>query len=131
MPAVTSVGPVAERWSRLGPSPSILSAICLTLSTMSVTSSRTPARLENSCSTPSILIEVTAAPWSEDSSTRRSELPSVIPKPRSSGSATNTARRRLSPPPTFFSSALGFFSSCQFFALTAMFIPWQLGAVGP
>ena len=83
---------------------------------------------ENSCSTPSILIEVTAAPWSEDRSTRRSELPSVIPKPRSSGSATNTARRRLSPPDAFFSSALGFFSSCQFFALTAMFIPWQLGA---
>ena len=88
-PAVTSPGPVAESWSRFGPSPSILSAICLTLRTMSVTSSRTPARLENSCSTPSILIEVTAAPWSDDSSTRRSELPSVRPKPRSSGSATN------------------------------------------
>src|SRR4051812_45081660 len=94
---------------------------------MSVTSSRTPARLLNSCSTPSILIEVTAAPWSEDRSTRRSELPSVIPNPRSSGSATNTARR-ISLPLAFFSSALGFFSSCQFFALTAMFIPWQLGA---
>src|SRR5438309_1890320 len=97
---------------------------------MSVTSSRTPARLENSCRTPSILIEVTAAPWSEDRSTRRSELPSVIPKPRSSGSATKTARR-LSPPPTFFSSELGFLSSCQFFALTAIFIPWQLGAEAP
>ena len=88
-----------------------------------MTSSRTPARLENSCSTPSILIEVTAAPWSDDSSTRRSELPSVRPKPRSSGSATNVALRRTSPP-AFFSSALGFFSSCQFFALTAMFLPW-------
>ena len=42
MPAVTSAGPVAESCSRLGPSPSILSAICLTLRTMSVTSSRTP-----------------------------------------------------------------------------------------
>src|SRR6476620_1061670 len=123
MPAVTSTGPVAERCRRLGPSPSILSAICLMLSTMSVTSSRTPVRLENSCSTPSILIEVIAAPWSELSSTRRSELPSVIPKPRSSGSATNTARRRLSPPPCFFSSALGFLSSCQFFALTAICLP--------
>src|SRR5579884_184248 len=123
IPAVTSAGPVAERWSRLGPSPSILSAICLTLSTMSVTSSRTPASEENSCSTPSILIEVTAAPWSELSSTRRSELPRVIPKPRSSGSATKTARRRLSPPDCFFSSALGFLSSCQFFALTAICLP--------
>jgi len=51
-----------ESCSRLGPSPSILSAICLTLSTMAVTSSRTPARLENSCSTFSIRIEVIAAP---------------------------------------------------------------------
>src|SRR6266567_4517876 len=122
MPAVTSAGPVALRCSLLGPSPSILSAICFTLRTMSVTSSRTPVRLENSCSTPSILIEVTAAPWSEERSTRRSELPSVMPKPRSKGSATNTPRRRLSPP-GFFSSALGFFSSCQFFALTAMLFP--------
>src|SRR5690606_34128034 len=40
-PAVTAPGPVLESWSRFGPSPSILSAICLTLSTMSVTSSRT------------------------------------------------------------------------------------------
>src|SRR4029078_12673407 len=131
MRAVTSTGRVALRCSRLGPSPSILSAICLTLSTMSVTSSRTPARLENSCSTPSILIEVMAAPWSEDNSPRRSELPSVIPKPRSSGSATNTARLRPSPPDAFFSRALVFFISCQFFALTPMFIPWQLGAEAP
>src|SRR5207248_9893345 len=122
MPAVTSAGPVAERCRRLGPSPSIFSAICFTLSTMSVTSSRTPARELNSWSTPSILIEVTAAPWSEESSTRRSELPRVIPKPRSSGSATNTPRRRASPPGRF-SSALGFFSSCQFFALTAILFP--------
>ena len=42
--AVTSPGPVAESWSRLGPSPSIFSAICFTLRMMSVTSSRTPAR---------------------------------------------------------------------------------------
>src|SRR5690349_6208906 len=54
-----------------------------------------------------------------------------MPKPRSSGSATNAPRRRLSPVPDLRSSALGFFSSCQFFALTAMFIPWQLGAEVP
>src|SRR4051794_38773132 len=130
IPAGTSAGPGALRGSRLGPSPSILSAICLTLSTMSVTSSRTPVRLENSWSTPSILIEVIAAPWSELSSTRLSELPRVIPKPRSSGSATNAARRRTSPPDCFFSRLLGFFSSCQFFALTDIFFPWQLGAWG-
>jgi hypothetical protein len=65
---------------------------------MSVTSSRTPARLENSCRTFSILIEVIAAPCSEESSTRRSALPSVRPKPRSSGSATKVARRLPSAP---------------------------------
>ena len=58
---------------------------------MSVTSSVTSGTVVNSCSTPSILTEVIAAPWSELSSTRRSELPSVVPKPRSSGSATNLA----------------------------------------
>ena len=125
-PALTVVGPVAESWSRLGPSPCILSAICFTFRTMSVTSSRTPARLENSCSTFSILIEVTAAPCSEDSSTRRSALPSVSPKPRSSGSATNVARRRGSPP-GLRSSPLGFFSSCQFFALTDKLMSPELG----
>ena len=69
-------------------------------------------------------IEVTAAPCSDDSSTRLSELPSVMPKPRSSGSATNDALRRWSVP-GLRSSALGFLSSCQFFALTAIFLPWQ------
>src|SRR6185369_3404460 len=130
IPAVTSAGPVADRCRRLGPSPSMRSAICLTLRTMSVTSSRTPVSELNSCSTPSILIEVIAAPWSDDKRTRRSELPKVMPKPRSSGSATNAARRRTSPPDCFFSRLLGFFSSCQFFALTAMLFPWQLGAWG-
>ena len=61
-PAFTSAGPVADSCSRLGPSPCICSAICFTFRTMSVTSSRTPASEENSCSTFSILIEVTAAP---------------------------------------------------------------------
>jgi len=56
---------------------------------MSVTSSATFEIVENSCSTPSTRTLVMAAPWSEFSSTRRSALPSVIPKPRSSGSATN------------------------------------------
>src|SRR6185369_18077442 len=63
-------------------------------------------------------------------STRRSELPRVIPKPRSSGSATKTARRRASPAPCLRSSAFGFFSSCQFFALTAIFLPCLGGGSG-
>ena len=56
---------------------------------MSVTSSATSGMVMNSCSTPSTLIEVMAAPCRLERSTRRSVLPSVMPKPRSSGSATN------------------------------------------
>jgi hypothetical protein len=48
-------------------------------STMSVTSSTTPSMVANSCIAPSIFNEVMAAPSSEDSSTRRSELPTVWP----------------------------------------------------
>ena len=121
-PALTVAGPVAESWSRFGPSPSILSAICFTLRTMSVTSSRTPARLENSCRTFSILIDVIAAPWSDESKTRRSALPSVRPKPRSSGSATKVALR-LPSLPALISRLLGFFNSCQFRILTVMDFP--------
>ena len=54
-----------------------------------VTSSTTPSIVENSCSTPSIWIDVTAAPGSEDKRIRRKELPRVVPYPRSSGSTTN------------------------------------------
>ena len=92
-PALTTPGPCLRTTMRFGPSPCILMAISLMLRTMSVTSSRTPAIEENSCSTPSIWTAVTAAPCSEDSSTRRSALPSVRPKPRSSGSATIVAMR--------------------------------------
>src|SRR5687768_18085171 len=45
----------------------------LRLRTMSVTSSVTPLMVENSCATPSMRTDVTAAPESEASSTRRSE----------------------------------------------------------
>jgi nucleoside-diphosphate-sugar epimerase len=58
---------------------------------MSVTSSTTPGRLENSCWTPAMRTEVMAAPSSEESSTRRRELPMVWPYPRSKGSAMNWA----------------------------------------
>ena len=53
-PAVTTPGPFFEIETRIGPSTSILSETALRFSTMSVTSSRTPATDENSCSTLSI-----------------------------------------------------------------------------
>src|SRR5437763_4585489 len=68
---------------------------CLRLRRTSVTSSRTPGSVVNSCATPSSLTEVTAAPSSDESNTRRSELPNVKPKPRSSGSITKTPRFSL------------------------------------
>ena len=49
----------------------------LTLRMTSVTSSFTPWMDENSCRTPSILMDVTAAPGMDDSRVRRSELPRV------------------------------------------------------
>ncbi len=54
---------------------------------MSVVSSTTPEIDENSCSTPSILTAVTAAPSIDESRIRRSALPIVVPKPRSNGCA--------------------------------------------
>ncbi len=62
MPAVTSPGPSATRRMRFGPSPPMRRASDLMFRTMSVTSSRTPGIIENSCRTPSIWIAVTAAP---------------------------------------------------------------------
>ena len=56
---------------------------------MSVTSSLTSSIVVNSWSAPSRRTAVIAAPCSDDSSTRRNELPIVMPKPRSSGSQTN------------------------------------------
>lgn len=44
---------------------------------ISVTSSLAPGTVVNSWSTPSMRMEVTAAPGMDDSSVRRSELPSV------------------------------------------------------
>src|SRR5579862_780312 len=115
--ARTSPGPLARSRMRFGPSPCILRPIALTLSTMSVMSSSTPGSDENSCKTPSICIEVTAAPCSEDSSTRLSALPRVRPKPRSSGSATTVATRSASPPGST-ASCFGLIRVCQFFCST-------------
>src|SRR5216684_1152119 len=113
-PAVTTPGPCFFTTMRLGPSPCILIEMSLIFSTMSVTSSRTPAIEENSCSTPSICTDCTAAPCSEDNRIRRNALPSVWPKPRSSGSATNVAKQFKSLPGVTW-SLFGRISSCQFF----------------
>ncbi len=116
-PPVTGPGPVARSVMRLGPSACMRSASCLMLRTMSTTSSRTPSIEENSWTTPSICTEVTAAPCSEDRSTRRSALPRVTPKPRSSGSATMRARRSLSFPVSIRGFS-GRISSFQFLSIT-------------
>ena len=58
-------------------------------STISVTSSMTPGMVVNSCCTPSMVARTTAAPWSDERSSRRRELPMVVPNPRSSGSHVN------------------------------------------
>src|SRR5262252_6015144 len=95
---VTSAGPVFFTTMRFGPSPCILMAMSLMLRMMSVTSSRTPAMEENSWRTPSMCTDCTLAPCREDSRIRRSALPSVNPKPRSSGSATTVAEHLGSGP---------------------------------
>jgi hypothetical protein len=56
-----------------------LSTTPFRLSRMSTTSSCTPSMVEYSCSTPAIFTSVGAKPGIEDSSTRRSALPSVWP----------------------------------------------------
>src|SRR6266446_1135611 len=68
-------------------------ATVLRLRRMSTTSSCTPSMLVYSWSTPSISTSVIALPGIDDSSTRRSALPSVWPKPRSKGSMTTRAWR--------------------------------------
>src|SRR6266550_577541 len=62
-----------------------LKRIFLKFSTISVTSSRTPFIVENSCPTPSIFIEVTANPSKDDKRTLLSEFPMVQPKPGAKG----------------------------------------------
>ena len=76
--AVISPGPVTTSGASISvASLCIRQTMPLRLRTMSVTSSLTPRIVENSCATPSIRTLVTAAPASEESSTRRSELPKV------------------------------------------------------
>ena len=88
-PAVTTHSPEAETLTTLGPSQFSLADRALRFRMISVTSSLTPGTVENSCNTPSMRTDETATPGNEESKTLRSELPRVVPKPRSSGSMTN------------------------------------------
>src|SRR3954453_16590771 len=95
--AVTAPGPCLRRYIVTGSSCSDETTSCLRFKINSVTSSRTPGIVENSCRTPSTRMEVTAAPGIDDSSVRRSEFPRVYPKPGSSGSMPNPDRGSFSP----------------------------------
>ena len=76
--AVMSPGPVTTSGASISvASECIRQTMPLRFRTMSVTSSLTPRIVENSCATPSIRTLVTAAPASDESSTRRSEFPKV------------------------------------------------------
>ena len=75
--AVTSPAPDLRRYMVTGSSCSEETTRPLRLRMISVTSSRTPSIVENSCSTVSTLMLVTEAPGMEDRRVRRSELPSV------------------------------------------------------
>src|SRR5690606_9784734 len=113
------------------------------LSTTSVTSSTTPGIVENSWSVLSKRTEVIAAPRSDERRMRRRELPSVVPKPRSSGSISSFAYLGVSP----FSSISTFcgrvrsrqFNSKPFTVSSPAFLesfpnpvasPWSLAAFG-
>ena len=76
--AVMSPGPVTTSGASISvASECIRHTTPFRFRTMSVTSSLTPRIVENSCATPSMRTEVTAAPARDDSNTRRSELPNV------------------------------------------------------
>jgi hypothetical protein len=70
------------------PSELLFNAKDFTFKTISVTSSLTPLIEVNSCKTPSIWIDVTAAPLIDDNKIRLKEFPKVNPYPFSKGSTT-------------------------------------------
>ena len=74
-----SPGPFASNISFFVPSELHFNANDFTFKTISVTSSLTPLIDVNSCKTPSICIEVTAAPLIDDSKILLRELPNVSP----------------------------------------------------
>ena len=87
--AATLPSPSLSSRSTRGFESTDLSSTSLRFSTMSVTSSTTSGMVVNSCSAVSIFTAVIAVPCSDDSRMRRRLLPSVVPKPRSSGSQVN------------------------------------------
>src|SRR5438876_504389 len=64
--AVTSPGPCLRRYMTTASSCSAETTSSLRFRMMSVTSSLTPATVENSCTTPAIRMRVTAAPGMDD-----------------------------------------------------------------
>ena len=77
--ALISPGPLASKTNFLVPSELDFNAKDFTFNTISVTSSLTPLIEVNSCKTPSIWIDVTAAPLIDDNKILLSELPKVNP----------------------------------------------------
>ena len=127
-PALTSAGPVAESWRRLGPSPSICSAICFTLRTMSVTSSRTPA------SDGELVQHVLDLDRGDRRALQRRQQHAAQRVAERQAEAAlqrfgDEGRLALGSPPALTSRLLGFLSSCQFLMLTVMEFPWGLGGM--
>src|SRR3954470_10683956 len=87
--AVTSAGPRTSRRRVTGSSAVHVRTRSFRLRMTSVTSSFTPPMVSNSCSASSNRTWVTAAPGIDESSVRRRLLPSVWPKPGSSGEMLN------------------------------------------
>src|SRR5258706_138714 len=87
-PAVTSPGPCLRRYIETGSSCSELTHRSLTFMTSSTTSSLTPGIVVNSCSTPSILMLVMAAPGIELSRVRPGAIPRLVAQTRARGSLT-------------------------------------------
>ena len=77
--ALISPGPLASKTNFLVPSDAHFNAKDLTFKTISVTSSLTPLIEVNSCNTPSIWIDVTAAPLIDDNKILLKEFPNVKP----------------------------------------------------
>src|SRR5690606_2748393 len=94
---------------------------------ISVVSSTTPGIVENSCRTPSIWMEVTAAPGREDSRMRRRELPRLVPYPRCKGSTTNFPYRLSS----LISTASIFGFSISIIRIRTLLQNVRSGAISP
>ena len=87
--ALTIPGPFFFRYIVFGFSEWSLSLKAFIFNIISVTSSFTPVIDVNSCRTPSMRMEVTAAPTIDESSILLNEFPIVVPNPLSKGSAKN------------------------------------------